>query len=81
MREKSSTILDFDAAMELARKDPAAFEQHRQEAIEALIASAPERNQQHLRCLQWRIDQERQRASSPIAASAKRTPARSASDS
>ena len=71
MREKSLTELDFDAAVELARTDPEAFEQHRQEAIEALIASAPERNRQHLRCLQWRIDQERQRAANPIAACVK----------
>jgi len=71
MQEKSLTELDFDAAMELARTDPEAFEQYRQDVIEARIARAPERNQHHLRCLQWRIEQERERASNPIAACVK----------
>ena len=71
MLEKSLTKLDFDEAMELARTDPAAFEQYRQGVIEELIESAPERNRQHLRCLQWRIDRERERASNPTAACVK----------
>ena len=71
MKEESLTELDFDAAMELARTDPEAFEQYRQDVIEALIARAPERNRQHLRCLQWRIDQERKRAPNPTAACVK----------
>lgn len=71
MQEKSLTELDFDEAMELARTDPEAFEQYRRDVIEALIARAPERNRHHLRCLQWRIEQERKRASSPIAACVK----------
>ncbi len=68
MREDLLTELDFDTAMELARSDPEAFERYRRTVIDALIARAPERNQQHLRRLQWRIDQERQRASNPTAA-------------
>ncbi len=68
MQKTSFNILDFDRAMELARTDPAAFELYRQNVIEALIARAAERNRQHLRCLQWRIDRERERASSPFAA-------------
>ena len=68
MKEKSLTELDFDEAMELARTDPEAFEKYRQDVIEALIARAPERNRQHLRRLQWRIDQVRKRSSNPIAA-------------
>jgi hypothetical protein len=68
MQEKPLTALDIDTAMELARTDPEAFEQYRRAVIEALIARAPERNRQHLRRLQWRIDQERQRASNPTAA-------------
>jgi len=63
MQEKDLTLLDFDAAEELARKDPAAFEQYRLDAIEALIARAPEDIQQNLRRLQWRIDQVRKRSS------------------
>ena len=65
------TELDFDEAMELARTDPEAFEQYRQYVTEALIARAPERNRQHLRRLQWRIDQERRRAPNPTAACVK----------
>jgi len=71
MQETTITELDFDEAMELARKDPEAFEQYRRDVIEALIARAPERNRQHLRCLQWRIEQERKLASNPIAACVK----------
>jgi hypothetical protein len=71
MKGKPLTELDFDEAMELARTDPEAFEQYRHDVIEALIARAPERNRQHLRCLQWRINQERERASNPIAACVK----------
>ena len=71
MQEESFRELDFDAAMELARTDPEAFEQYRQDVIEALIARAPERNRQHLRCLQWRIDQERKLAPNPTAACVK----------
>lgn len=71
MRRNSLTELDFDAAMELARSDPEAFEQYRHDVIEALIARAPERNRQHLRRLQWRIDQVRARSSNPIAACVK----------
>ena len=68
MKEKRITILDFDQAVHLARTDPDGFERYRRHVIEALIARAPERNREHLRRLQWRIDQERERASNPIAA-------------
>jgi hypothetical protein len=71
MQDKTLTELDFDAAMALARTDPEAFEQYRQEIIEALIARAPERNRQHLRRLQWRIEQERKRAPNPMSACVK----------
>ena len=46
-------------------------EQYRQDVIEALIARAPERNRQHLRRLQWRIEQERKRAANPLSACVK----------
>jgi len=71
MKERPGIELDFDEAMQLARKDPEAFERYRQQVIEAMIARAPERNRQHLRRLQWRIDKERERASNPIAACVK----------
>ncbi|MGB5277525.1 MAG: DUF3135 domain-containing protein [Gammaproteobacteria bacterium] len=68
MQKNTLKILDFDVAMELARTDPEAFEQYRQNVIEALIARSAERNRQQLRCLQWRIDKERERAATPFAA-------------
>ena len=66
MKDKPITILDFDEAVDLARRDPEAFEQYRQNIVRVLINRAPERNRQQLRRLQWRIDQERSRASNPI---------------
>ncbi len=71
MQENLLAELDFDTAMELAQTDPEAFERYRQDIVEAMIASAPESKRQHLRCLQWRIDQERKRAASPMAACVK----------
>ena len=71
MHKISLKELDFDEAMQLARTDPEIFERYRQYVIDTLIARAPERNQEHLRRLQWRIDQERERASNPVAACVK----------
>ena len=71
MLEKTLTVLDFDDAMELAKNDPEAFEQYRLDAIEALITSVTWKNQQNLRRLQWRIEQERKRAPDPAAACVK----------
>ena len=71
MQEKSLTILDFDEAAALARQDPEAYEQYRLDAVEALITRASMKNQQHLRRLQWRIDQERKRAPNATAACVK----------
>ncbi|NOY62640.1 MAG: DUF3135 domain-containing protein [Gammaproteobacteria bacterium] len=52
---------DFDEWLKLSKSDPAAFDRKREEAIQGLIAAAPERSQQRLQCLQWRIDMERSR--------------------
>jgi len=71
MQQKSLTKLDFDEVAALARHDPEAYEQYRQDAVEALITRASSKNQQHLRRLQWRIDQERKRAPNATAACVK----------
>lgn len=71
MQEKPLKILDFDEAVALARQDPEAYEQYRLDAVEALITRASRKNQQHLRRLQWRIDQERKRAPNAVAACVK----------
>jgi len=68
MDNKKPAEMNFDAWSELARNDPAAFESMRLAAIEAVIAEAPEANRERLRRLQWRIDQERRLARTPMAA-------------
>lgn len=60
--------LDFERWARLAQDDPDAFEAQRQAAIDALIDSFPERSQERMRRLQWRIDQERRLAKSPMGA-------------
>ena len=60
--------VDFTHWSELARTDPEAFEARRAEVIEEMIQSMPEHRQQRMRCLQWKIDQVRNRAPNPMAA-------------
>ena len=68
MTNKKNAEIDFDAWSEMARSDPETFELMRQAAIENVIANASESNRDRLRRLQWRIDQERRLARSPMAA-------------
>lgn len=68
MENKKTAEIDFDTWSEMARNDPRAFEAMRLAAIEAVIESAPEANRERLRRLQWRIDQERRLARTPMAA-------------
>ena len=68
METKKKAEIDFDTWSEMARNDPEAFEKMRLQAIEAVIDSAPEANRERLRRLQWRIDQERRLARTPMAA-------------
>lgn len=59
---------DFSEWAELAENDAEAFESERQAAIEAYIQSVPEAQRERLVRLQWRIDQERRLARTPMAA-------------
>lgn len=61
---------DFDATewMALAETDPEEFEAQRRDAIDHLISQAPERLRQRLRCIQWRIEMERRKCATPLAA-------------
>jgi hypothetical protein len=59
---------DFDTWSALAQSDRAEFERRRQALLEAAIASASPELQPRLRALQWRIDVERERAATPLAA-------------
>ncbi len=63
-----SPAFDFDEWERLARTDPDAFEERRRLAIEELISRASEDRRQRLRGLQFRVDMERQRAPTPMAA-------------
>lgn len=63
-----SQRFDYDEWVLLARENPVAFEEMRQREIDDLIATAPVGVQQRLRCLQWRIDMERQKCANPLSA-------------
>jgi hypothetical protein len=58
---------DFDEWAKLARENPDEFERRRRAAIDALIASAPERSRR-LQGTQWRLDRERELAHTPLKA-------------
>jgi len=59
---------DFDEWLLLARRDPAAFEERRTALIEDFLGRFPPPEQRRLRGLQFRIDMERRRARTPMAA-------------
>jgi hypothetical protein len=61
-------LAEFDRWAKLAVTDPDAFEDRRSRLIEDFISSAPPERQPRLRGLQWRIDQIRRRARTPLAA-------------
>jgi hypothetical protein len=62
------TDFDFDEWAKLFRDDPETFEARRLQCIENVIVSAPERMQEKLRKIQWRIDAERARCKTPYQA-------------
>lgn len=59
---------DFNEWAALAKDDPEAFEQRRRALIEATIRKAKPENQHRLRGLQFRVDMERVRTRTPLAA-------------
>ncbi|MCP1676886.1 hypothetical protein J2T57_004059 [Natronocella acetinitrilica] len=67
-RRLAAARIDFDSWSRMARDNPDQFERQRQAMIETMIRSADPVRQQRLRQLQWRIDQERRRARTPVAA-------------
>lgn len=60
-------LFDFDTWARLAKDDPAEFERQRESALRALINAAPAEYRQRLEGLQFRLDLERQRSSTPLA--------------
>ncbi len=61
-------LFDFDEWSQLAKTDPAAFEARRLALIETYLHRLPPPGQRRLRGLQFRIDMERRRARTPMAA-------------
>ena len=61
-------LFDFDEWSRLAKTDPAAFEARRLALIEDYLGQFPPLDQRRLRGLQFRIDMERRRARTPMAA-------------
>jgi len=68
MRELRIGQKSFEEWSELAKEDPAAFEKMRQAAIESYLEGLPAGQQDRMRRLQWRIDQERRLARTPMMA-------------
>ncbi len=62
---------DFDYWMELAKKDPAAFEKQKKQLIQEAIDKAPKRMQNRLNGLQWSIDSRVKTAKNPMDACVK----------
>jgi hypothetical protein len=60
-------LAEFEHWAQMAVADPDAFEARRSRLIEAFISSVPPERQPRLRGLQWRIDQIRRRARTPMA--------------
>lgn len=66
--ESSPESMEFKQWVEMAENDPELFEKLRQDAINEVIENAPTAHRQRLRCLQWRIDQERRQSKSALGA-------------
>ncbi len=60
--------IDFDTWAMMAKERPDDFEVMRQAALEAFFARVPTDHRDRLRRLQWRVDQERRLARTPMAA-------------
>ena len=66
--QNQTNNFDFEEWSLLASNDPETFEQRRQDCIEKFINRYPDSRQKRLRGLQFRIDMERKRARTPMAA-------------
>lgn len=68
MLDSAHHAFDFETWSDLANTDPENFEAQRARAIEEVIDRAPPRLQGRLRRLQWKLDQIRRTAATPMAA-------------
>ncbi|AUM11867.1 DUF3135 domain-containing protein [Ketobacter alkanivorans] len=64
----SYDLPEFDKLREMAQRDPEQLERLRIQLCDQLIQEAPEQYRRKLRGLQFRVDMERRRAKSPMAA-------------
>lgn len=64
----SYDLPEFDKLRDMAQNNPEQLEKLRAELCDQFIREAPEEHRRRLRGLQFRIDMERQRAKSPMAA-------------
>jgi hypothetical protein len=68
MSDKFVGGMDFEEWAALAQRDPESFEALRKKVIEEFLSGVPEEQQHRLRCLQWRIDRQRDISPTPLAA-------------
>ncbi|MBI5461712.1 MAG: DUF3135 domain-containing protein [Gammaproteobacteria bacterium] len=68
MPEHAQHNFDFESWSALVSNDPEGFEARRARAIEEAIRRAAPRTQARLRRLQWKLDQVRRAAATPMAA-------------
>ncbi len=66
-QKQGKSHVNFNEMLTLAKTDPASFEVKRAEYIESFLNSVPAEKQTRLRGLQWKIDQTRQLARTPMA--------------
>ncbi len=65
-KNNSEDEFEFDSWMKLAQENPEIFEKKRQDLIDSVINSAPERMHQRLNGLQWTIDAKIQTSKNPM---------------
>jgi Protein of unknown function (DUF3135) len=63
----TSTEFDFEEWVKLAKEDPDAFENKRQQTIQKLIDNSQPKIRKRMQGLQWQIDQIRSAADNPMA--------------
>ena len=63
--------IDFDLWADLAKTDSKAFEAKRSEYLEKALLKIPTAKRERARCLQWKIDQVRNQADTPMSACVK----------
>ncbi len=68
MNPEKATGFQFDEWSRLAARDPAGFEERRRAVIADFIEGCPAARRQRLRSVQWRVDRERERSATPLAA-------------